>query len=63
MDNDEDLEIKNKKLNLKELSIDDLQKYKLELIDKVEKIEQLIKTKKEISIDAEKLFKKWFLNV
>ncbi len=58
MDNDEDLEIKNKKLNLKELSIDDLQKYKLELIDKVEKIEQLIKTKKEISIDAEKLFKK-----
>ena len=44
MDNDEDLEIKNKKLNLKELSIDDLQKYKLELIDKVEKIEQLIKT-------------------
>ena len=58
MDNDEDLEIKNKKLNLKELSIDDLLKYKLELIDEVEKIEQLIKTKKEISIDAEKLFKK-----
>tara|TARA_Y100001954_G_C15461568_1_gene431143 strand:- start:81 stop:257 length:177 start_codon:yes stop_codon:yes gene_type:complete len=58
MDNDEDLEIKNKKLNLKELSIDDLWKYKLELIDEVEKIEQLIKTKKEISIDAEKLFKK-----
>ena len=58
MVNEEDLEIKNKKLNLKELSIDDLQKYKLELIDKVEKIEQLIKTKKEISIDAEKLFKK-----
>ena len=58
MYNDEDLEIKNKKLNLKELSIDDLQKYKLELIDKVEKIEQLIKAKKDISIDAEKLFKK-----
>ena len=58
MVNEEDLEIKNKKLNLKELSIDDLRKYKLELIDKVEKIEQLIKTKKEISIDAEKLFKK-----
>ena len=63
MDNDEDLEIKNKKLNLKELSIDDLLKYKLELIDELEKIEQLIKTKKEISIDAEKLFKKWFFNV
>ena len=58
MDNEEDLEIKSKKLNLKELSIDDLQKYKLELIDKVEKIEQLIKTKKEISLDAEKLFRK-----
>ena len=50
MDNEEDLEIKSKKL--------DLQKYKLELIDKVEKIEQLIKTKKEISLDAEKLFRK-----
>ena len=58
MDNEEDLEIKSKKLNLKELSIDDLQKYKLELIDTVEKIEQLIKTKKEISLDAEKLFRK-----
>ena len=58
MVNEEDLEIKNKKLNLKELSIDDLRKYKLELIDKVEKIEQLIKAKKEISLDAEKLFKK-----